>query len=149
MESTFTVCRLLAYVIQAGGSVTTPSLQETTIFQINHARILEPKGNENVFNNGGARLFPSVQVTDTSGAVVLKMREETALELSGQPSAKEFADLASKGALNFPILCTFSLHAFSLSFLFLFKCISTTFFILFSLPTSTQKKIHFKNYLKT
>jgi len=106
VDSTFTVCRLLAYVIQAGGSLTTPITHETTIFQINHARILEPKGNENVFNNGGERLFPSVQVTDTSGAVVLKMREKTALELSGQPSAKEFADLASKGALNFPILCS-------------------------------------------
>ena len=111
MESTFTVCRLLAYVIQAGGSLMTSNsngggASEHGVFQINHARIVEPKGNEDVFASGGERLFPSVQVIDTSGALVLKMREKAALELSGQTSAKIFAELASKGALNFPILCS-------------------------------------------
>ena len=111
MESTFTVCRLLAYAIQAGGSLMTSNTHgdgasEHGLFQINHARIVEPKGNEDVFALGGERLFPSVQVIDTSGALVLKMREKAALELSGQTSAKTFAELASKGALNFPILCS-------------------------------------------
>ena len=111
MESTFTVCRLLAYVIQAGGSLMTSNsngggASEHGVFQINHARIVEPKGNEDVFASGGERLFPSVQVIDPSGALVLKMREKAALELSGQTSAKIFAELASKGALNFPILCS-------------------------------------------
>jgi len=104
MDSIFTICRLLAYTIQAGGSLTTSTIGET-VFQINHARILEPKGNENVFTNNGERLFPLVQVIDTSGAHVLKMREKAALELSGQTSKEAFAELASKGALNFPILC--------------------------------------------
>ena len=86
----------------------TPHAQETkeTVFQINHARILEPKGNENVLTSNGERLFPSVQVIDASGALVLKMREKAALELSGQTSKEAFAELASKGALNFPILCS-------------------------------------------
>ena len=108
MNSTFTICRLLAYTIQAGGSLMMSHAQETreTVFQINHARIVEPKGNENVFTNNRERLFPLVQVIDTSGALVLKMREKAALELSGQSSAKIFAELASKGALNFPILCS-------------------------------------------
>ena len=111
MESTFTVCRLLVYTIQAGGSLTTSDTHggdasDHGLFQINHARIVEPKGNEDVFASGGERLFPSVQVIDTSGALVLKMREKAALELSGQTSAKTFAELASKGALNFPILCS-------------------------------------------
>ena len=111
MESVFTVCRLLAYVIQAGGSLMTSNsngggASEHESFQINHARIVEPKGNEDVFASGGERLFPSVQVIDPSGALVLKMREKAALELSGQTSAKTFAELASKGALNFPLLCS-------------------------------------------
>ena len=108
MPSTFTVCRLLAYAIQAGGSLMTSDTHgggasEHGLFQINHARIVAPKGNEDVFASGGERLFPSVQVIDTSGALVLKMREKAALELSGLTSAKTFAELASKGSLNFPI----------------------------------------------
>ena len=79
---------------------------QNSFFQINHARIVEPKGNEDVFASGDERLFPSVQVIDPSGARVLKMREKAALELSGQTSAKIFAELASKGALKFAILCS-------------------------------------------
>ena len=111
MPSTFTVCRLLAYAIQAGGSLVTSDTHgggasEHGLFQINHARIVEPKGNADVFASGGERLFPSVQVIDTSGALVLKMREKVALELAGLTSAKIFAELASKGSLNFHILCS-------------------------------------------
>ena len=51
MDSTFTVCSLLAYAIQAGGSLKKPDTDgggaaEDSIFQTNHARIVEPKGNE-------------------------------------------------------------------------------------------------------
>ena len=49
------------------------------------------------------RLLPSVQVIDTTGAVELKMREKAALELSGRTSKQDFAELASKGALNFQV----------------------------------------------
>ena len=76
------------------------------MFQINHARILEPKANENLYTNAGDRLFPTVRVIDSSGTSTIKMREKAALKLSGQGSKEEFADLASKGALNFPILCS-------------------------------------------
>ena len=68
---------------------------------------LEPKGNEDVFTKNRERLFPLVQVIDTTGALELSMREKAALELSGQTSKEDFADLASKGALNLPILCSF------------------------------------------
>ena len=77
-----------------------------TMFQINHARVLEPKANENVYTNSGDRLFPMVRVIDHSGAFSIRMRQKPALELSGQSSKEDFADLISKGALNFPILCS-------------------------------------------
>ena len=105
-EGIFTVCRLLDYTITAGSSLMTPDTTDTTVFQINHARVLEPKANENLYTNAGDRLFPMVRVIDHSGALTIRMREKAALELSGQSSQEEFADLASKGALNFPILCS-------------------------------------------
>ena len=77
-----------------------------TLFQIKHARILEPKANENIHTNAGDRLFPTVRIIDPSSTLTIRMREKTALELSGQESKEEFADLASKGALNFPVLCS-------------------------------------------
>ena len=61
----------------------TPDTTDTTVFQINHARILEPKANVNVYTNAGDRLFPTVRVIDHSGALTCKMREKAALELSG------------------------------------------------------------------
>ena len=105
-DGTLTVCRLLDYTINAGSSVVMPDTTETTVFQINHARVLEPKANENVYTNTGDRLFPTVRVIDHSGTLTTRMREKAALELSGQSSKEEFADLVSKGALNFPILCS-------------------------------------------
>ena len=105
-EGTFTVCRLLDYTINAGSSLMTPDTTGTTVFQINHARVLEPKANEKVYTNDGDRLFPTVRVIDHSGKITTRMREKAALELSGLSSKEEFADLASKGALNFPILCS-------------------------------------------
>ena len=105
-QGTFTVCRLLDYTINAGSSQMTPETTDTTVFQINHARVLEPKANENVCTNKGERLFPTVRVIDHSGALTVRMREKAALELSGQSSKEEFMDLVSKGALNFPILCS-------------------------------------------
>ena len=105
-EGIFTACRLLDYTINAGTSLMTPDTTDTTVFQINHARILEPKANVNVYTNAGDRLFPTVRVIDHSGALTCKMREKAALELSGLSNKEEFADLTSKGALNFPLLCS-------------------------------------------
>ena len=56
-DGTLTVCRLLDYTINAGSSVVMPDTTETTVFQINHARVLEPKANENVYTNTVDRLF--------------------------------------------------------------------------------------------
>ena len=36
----------------------------------------------------------------------MRMRQKTALSLAGLTEAKEFVDLAAKGALTFPILCS-------------------------------------------
>ena len=49
MDSSFTVCPLLAHDIHAGGSLMTPNthgggVAEDSIFQVNHARIVEPNG---------------------------------------------------------------------------------------------------------
>ena len=118
IASTFTVCRLLKYTIEAGAGLmdTAPATEEGTtehargkdmkVFQINHARILEPKAGENLLTNLGDRLFPTVQVIDSTGTVELKMREKTALALAGVETKDEFIELASQGGLNFPILCS-------------------------------------------
>ena len=78
----------------------------TLVFQMNHVRILEPKGGENVYTNKGDRLWPNVRVIDSTGSLELRMREKAALALSCAGDAKTFQTLASKGALNFPILCS-------------------------------------------
>ena len=53
-ESIFTVCRLLEYVTQAEAVDSGLGASEHgTVFQINHARILEPKANENFYTNAG------------------------------------------------------------------------------------------------
>jgi hypothetical protein len=117
IDSTFTVCRLLQYTVQAGPSFMDPDAsgegaaehaleKDMRVFQINHARILEPKAGENLYTNAGDRLFPTMRVMDSTGTVELKMRESTALELSGEDNKETFAEMASKGGLNFPILCT-------------------------------------------
>ena len=105
-EGTFTVCRLLDYAINAGSHVLTPDSSDTTVFQINHVRVLEPKANEQIHTNDSDRLFPSVRIIDGSGGFTGRMREKAALELSGQSNKEDFQDLVSMGALNFPILCS-------------------------------------------
>ena len=74
----------------------TPTTTETTVLQINHARVPEPKANENVYMYAGDGLFPTIRVIEHSGTSTIKMREKAALELSGQSSKEEFADLTSK-----------------------------------------------------
>ena len=101
VDSTLTVCRLLHYTIQAGPALMN---EDPTVFQINHARIIEPKGGEKLLTNEGNRLFPSVRVVDSTGTVELRIREKALLELSGIDEQEEFIRLASTGALNFPIL---------------------------------------------
>ena len=73
------------------------------MFQINHARIIEPKARENHLTKDD-RLFPSVRVMDATGTLELRMREKTALSLAGASDKAEFIELASDGALNSPIL---------------------------------------------
>ena len=106
--STLTVCRLLHYTLQAGPalmSVDEPDgSPEPTVFQVNHARIIDPKAGERLLTNEGSRLFPTVRVVDPTGTVELKMREKAVLDLSGASDKDEFTDLASVGGLNFPIL---------------------------------------------
>ena len=100
-DGTFTVCRLLDYTFNAGSSLMTPDTADTTVFQINHAHLLEPKANENVYTNAGDRLFPTVRVIDPTGALTTKMREKQA-----KKSSRIWLYLVSKGALNFPMLCS-------------------------------------------
>ena len=73
-------------VSAAGAAEPAPNL-----FQINHARILEPKGGENVFTNHGERLWPNVRVIDSTGTVEIRMREKASLRLSGAPDAATLA----------------------------------------------------------
>ena len=53
------------------------------MFQINHARIIEPKAGEDYYTNDKKRLFPAVRVMDHTGALDIRVRETTALELAG------------------------------------------------------------------
>ena len=126
-DATFTVCRLLHFarisgsssaadVADTGNSVdgaaehATPgdsgAEHATPVFQMNHVRILEPKGGQNVYTNKGDRLWPNLRLIDSTGSVELRMREKAALAISGATDAKTFENLAAKGALNFPILCS-------------------------------------------
>ena len=103
IDSTLTVCQLLRYVIEAGPAGLPDGSDKPILFQINHARIIEPKARENHFTKDD-RLFPAVRVVDSTGTLELRMREKTALSLAGANDKAEFAELASDGALNFPIL---------------------------------------------
>ena len=103
IDSTVTVCRLLHYVIEAGRDALPDGNKEPIVFQLNHARIIEPKARENHCTKDG-RLFPAVRVVDATGTLELRMREKAALSLAGVADKDEFIELASEGALNFPVL---------------------------------------------
>ena len=108
-EAILTVTRLLHFARQPDSETLSPSADGAaehapTLYQINHARILEPKGLENVFTNNGDRLWPNLRVIDGAGTIEIRMREKAALSLSGALDAATFADMAAKGVLNFPIL---------------------------------------------
>ena len=109
-QATLTVCRLLHFARQGGNSDTDDGAgaaeHANPVFQLNHVRILEPKGGEKVYTNAGDRLWPKLRIIDSTGSVELRMREKAALALSGATSAATFENLASRGALNFPILCS-------------------------------------------
>ena len=110
-EATLTVCRLL-HLARQGDSETQDASSAVAaehapvLFQINHARVLEPKGLDSVFANNTTRLWPNIRVIDSTGTVDIRMREKAALSLSGAPDAATFAELVERGALNFPILCS-------------------------------------------
>ena len=102
--ATITSCRLLAYMTEYG--VYDEHTPTEEIFQINHARVLEPKANDKLYTNDGERLFPLVRVMDVTGTIELRMREKAVLGLGGQADSETLEDLVKKGALNFPILST-------------------------------------------
>ena len=81
--ATHTTCELLTATLRSGVALMEA---QTTLFQINHARIIEPNVRDNLLTNNGERLFPLVRLVDRTGALELRMREKVALELSGQLS---------------------------------------------------------------
>ena len=110
-QATLTVCRLLHLARQSdaenlGVSEAGAAEHASVLFQVNHARVLEPKGGESVFAKDTDRLWPNVRVIDSTGTIEIRMREKAALALSGAPDAATFAEMAEKGALNFPLLCS-------------------------------------------
>ena len=113
VPATHTTCELLAATLRSGVELmeaqSTPrdqSDRKATLFQINHARIIEPSAGDNLLTNNGERLFPSVRVVDRTGALDLRMREKVALELSGHVSKEGFISEAESAGLNFAILCS-------------------------------------------
>ena len=78
-EATLAVCRFLHLARQgdseaqdsnAGAAEHTPIL-----LQINHVRILEPKGLDSVFAHNTNRLWPNMRVIDVTGTIELRMHE--------------------------------------------------------------------------
>ena len=77
IDSTHTVCQLLRYVLGSGVAAEHPRSgasehahgNNPTVFQINHARILEPKAGDRLITYQGDRLFPTVSVIDNTGTV--------------------------------------------------------------------------------
>ena len=82
IDSTVTVCRLLHYVIEAGRDALPDGNKEPIVFQLHHARIIEPKARENHCTKDG-RLFPAVRVVDATGTLELRMREKAVLSGAG------------------------------------------------------------------
>ena len=107
VPATHTTCELLSATLRSGVALMqaqSTSEDKPTLFQINHARIIEPSGRDNLLTNNGERLFPLVRVVDRTGALELRMREKVALEMSGTVSKEGFTEEAECGALNFHIL---------------------------------------------
>ena len=111
VPATHTTCELLNATIRSGVQLMEAqstgeqdSERKPALFQINHARICEPSGRDNLLTNNGERLFPLVRIVDRTGALEMRMREKVALELSGESSKESFLSEFDKGALNFPIL---------------------------------------------
>ena len=98
-QATLTVCRLLHLARQRdaenlGVSEAGAAEHASVLFQVNHARVLEPKGGESVFAKDTDRLWPNVRVIDSTGTIEIRMREKAALALSGAPDAATFAEMA-------------------------------------------------------
>ena len=108
-----TTCELLGTTIWSGvelmqtqASGGDAAEKTPALFQINHARIIEPSSSDNLLTKGQERLFPVARIVDRTGALELRMREKVALELSGQISKEDFIHEAESGGLNYPILCS-------------------------------------------
>ena len=99
-KATLTVARLLHLARQddsviLSGSSAGAAEHAPDLFQINHARILEPKPGEYVLTKHGERLWPNMRVIDSTGTIDIRMREKVALLLSGAPDAARFSTLAA------------------------------------------------------
>ena len=103
VPATHTTCELLTATLRSGVALMEA---QTTLFQINHARIIEPNVRDNLLTNNGERLFPLVRLVDRTGALELRMREKVALDISSHISKEGFISEAESGALNFAILCS-------------------------------------------
>ena len=102
-----TTCEILAAALRSGVALMAKREGDGPIlFQINHARICEPSGSDNLLTSNQDRLFPLTTVYDRTGRVEVRMREKVALNLSGQASKDEFLNDFSSGELNYPILCS-------------------------------------------
>ena len=84
-EATLTVCRLLHLARQGDSEtqdVSSAGAAEHTpiLFQINHARILEPKGLDSVFANNTNRLWPNMRVIDATDTMELRTRDKNSAQ---------------------------------------------------------------------
>ena len=111
VDATHTTCDLLAAVLRSGVQLMESKTggateHERALFQINHVRVIEPSGAKSLLTADGARLFPPIHLIDGTGAVEVRMREKTALELSDLNAKEDFMAEAADGALNFAVLCS-------------------------------------------
>ena len=83
-----------------------PRIEADDLSDQSRSNLGAQKAGEKLPTNTGERFFPAAHVMHSTGTVEPRMREKAALELSGQSVKEEFADSASRGGLNFPILCS-------------------------------------------
>ena len=93
VPASHTTCELLAATLRSGvelmqtqASGGDAAEKTPALFQINHARIIEPSSRDNLLTTNQERLVPLARIIDRTGALELRMREKVALELSGHVS---------------------------------------------------------------
>ena len=113
VPASHTTCELLAATIRSGVELMQTQAsggddadKTPALFQLNHARIIEPSSRDNLLTTKQERIFPVARIVDRTGALELRMREKVALELSSQLSKADFIHEAESGGLNYAILCS-------------------------------------------